>query len=151
SAYGVLPPGLIGPVAGEELNQNGNWSSGPFVGMMALLLPYMEQDNIYRQLTSGANAININPDGPKGGTFPHDSWFQPPGYPNPTAYALAATVIKPYQCPSFSGGPGTTVIIGGVHGWNDSGGAYAGAWYEDYQGWPASVPAVKFAVSNYVG
>jgi len=146
SAYGVLPPGLVGPVKSEELNQTGQWSSGPFVGVLTILLPYVEQENIYRQLTSGTTAIVTDPNALKGSNWPSDNWFQTPTYPNPVAYKLAMTPISTYQCPSFPGQPGKTVIIGGAHAWNDTTGAFMGGWYDDYVG----VETYQyFSVSNY--
>lgn len=148
SAYGFLPPGLIGPPLGEELNQNGNWFGGPYTSGMVIMMPFYEQDNMFRQLTTGTYAMNTNPDAPKSATFPNDQWFQNPTYPNPTAYTLAQMKIKTMQCPSFHGNPGKTVIIGGAYGWNTPSGAFLGSWYEDYVGIP--FPPQSFATSNYL-
>jgi len=150
SAFQVLPPGLNGPVKGDELNQNGQWSGGPYIGVLSYLLPYVEQDPTYKLLTGpptasgysggAAAAFHFNVDEPKQANWPNDGWFQNPGYPNVAYLQPAQQKISTFQCPSFPGGPGTTVIIGGVHSWNVSGSASQGAWYEDYVGLPTTTP-----------
>src|SRR5262249_31096193 len=76
SAQGVLPPGSI---------YVGNGGGSPsLVGALALLLPYIEQDNLYRQIPSGyTNTIT-----PSGG-----GWWG-------GAYGIAQNKVKTYQCPS---------------------------------------------------
>jgi len=52
SANGVLPPGgLYNPNgnAGSAANWGAPWR-GPMTGVMALILPYMEQDNVYKSI-----------------------------------------------------------------------------------------------------
>src|SRR5262245_40679139 len=61
STYGYLPPAmLLCPTATSD--PNGYWSSywpptsgypsGPGTGVLAFLLPFVEQDNVYRQIPS---------------------------------------------------------------------------------------------------
>jgi prepilin-type N-terminal cleavage/methylation domain-containing protein len=65
STYGRLPPGYLGPL----VNTSTNLSDVQCVGVLAFLLPYIEQDNIHRQLqvnwdlkTGGPNwwTVSIN-------------------------------------------------------------------------------------------
>jgi len=52
SAYGMLPPGYHGPQPNIHYPLAGHLDSGnpKWVGVLVYLLPYFEQDNIYRQL-----------------------------------------------------------------------------------------------------
>lgn len=84
---GLLPNNFnIQPVAGSSppsnniLNPIGSWNT--------LLLPYIEQDNVYKQM-------NLQYD-----------WYEGAAATNQTA---ASTVIKGFQCPSTPGGNGRTV------------------------------------------
>lgn len=123
--YNKLPPGYLGPIpntTGTSLND----TNGPHVGMLALLLPYLEGDNIYKQF-SNLLILGLNQNGP--------AWW------NNTAVVLVAqTRVKTFLCPSDNmqddtadatapgrqvwGGPGTYVI--GVHMWNDNTGGNSG-------------------------
>jgi prepilin-type N-terminal cleavage/methylation domain-containing protein len=98
STYGRLPPG--GVVSPNSTNVNpGAVSSppvaGPYTGTLPFLLPYVEQDNVYKQIdptlfqfttTTGAWAYNTPP-------------FSTDG--NMTGYNhIADTHIKTFVCPS---------------------------------------------------
>src|SRR6516162_8587412 len=54
SAYGVFPPGgLSSPksIGAADPSAPPGWVfSGPYTGVLAFLLPYIEQDNVYKQL-----------------------------------------------------------------------------------------------------
>src|SRR5260221_1389574 len=54
SALGVLPPGvIISPNSNTTLNPGATFDppfSGPYTGCLVFLLPYIEQDNIYKQI-----------------------------------------------------------------------------------------------------
>jgi prepilin-type N-terminal cleavage/methylation domain-containing protein/prepilin-type processing-associated H-X9-DG protein len=127
SAYQYFPPGLI--VTPQSTDANGGAYNipppyaGPYVGVMALLLPYMEQNNIYNLIpsswfqlntTAGAWAYNYPP-------FDFNDPTVPPNLVNGTGAGFAAyganTNIKSYLCPSDSlpdGGPGTNLFTQGV-------------------------------------
>jgi prepilin-type N-terminal cleavage/methylation domain-containing protein/prepilin-type processing-associated H-X9-DG protein len=78
---GKLPPGYLGPLTWRDLSQG---LAEQNVGCLVYLLPYLELDNISRQLT-----VNLNPD------------VSGPGYwtLNPD-WTLAQARIKAFQCPS---------------------------------------------------
>jgi prepilin-type N-terminal cleavage/methylation domain-containing protein len=66
STYGYLPPGQIG--AAKSLGSTGVFD-GSCLSSLALLLPYIEEDNIYRQITTnkdlnvkGTGWWTVNPD-----------------------------------------------------------------------------------------
>jgi len=109
SSYGMLPPGgLVSPNSVNSGVAPAGWvQGGPYTGLLAFLLPYVEQENIYRQLdpryfrfdtTIGAWAYN---------TGPYDTQvsngYPPAGGPNYTGYPrVCDSRIKTYVCPSDS-------------------------------------------------
>src|SRR5438552_15298344 len=57
SGFKKFPPGLlISPKSSSTNGLSNPWElpdeNGPFMGVLAYLLPYMEQDNVYRQIPS---------------------------------------------------------------------------------------------------
>jgi prepilin-type N-terminal cleavage/methylation domain-containing protein len=52
SAYGTLPPGYLGPIPNIHYPGTGN-DQGQFTSVTFFLLPYIEQDNIYKLGMSG--------------------------------------------------------------------------------------------------
>jgi prepilin-type N-terminal cleavage/methylation domain-containing protein/prepilin-type processing-associated H-X9-DG protein len=85
-AYSILP-GAYTKLTADDMDPNAQFA-GKRVGLslLANLLPFMEQDAIYRQLDTSKsefNTVNIPPNGPHAGAN--------------TAYA---TVVKSYICPS---------------------------------------------------
>jgi prepilin-type N-terminal cleavage/methylation domain-containing protein len=95
SSYGYLPPGgLVSPNSPPNPWET-TFPSGPYTGLLAFLLPYVEQNNVYTQLpsnlfgfntTAGAWAYSFPP-------FSTDSNLT--GYPH-----ICDTKIKAYVCPS---------------------------------------------------
>jgi len=85
SAYGVLPPGQLGAISGKSANM----LDAQNYGVLTMLLPYVEQDNIYRQLyvNKDINSIGANPNA--------QGWWNW----NPD-WSLAHTQIKTFRCPS---------------------------------------------------
>jgi prepilin-type N-terminal cleavage/methylation domain-containing protein len=80
SAIGRLPPGLIAQQQGFSFT-----FSAPHVGALTLLLPYLEQDNVYNQLNPLPSPNMVMPNG----------WWN-----NPTYFAAAQTKMKIFLCPS---------------------------------------------------
>jgi prepilin-type N-terminal cleavage/methylation domain-containing protein len=149
SSYGMLPPGILGP--------NGSWErfySGPntagasnnnqFTGLLASLLPYVEQGNIYNQAATVAPGLwdfsLTRSDAGTGSNLPQVPWFYgtPSGSPYaPLVYKAVATPIKIFICPSNAMPRANNIILGGPDVFNSTaiGGAYwANAWYDDYTG-----------------
>jgi prepilin-type N-terminal cleavage/methylation domain-containing protein/prepilin-type processing-associated H-X9-DG protein len=89
SAAGKLPPGYLGdrPPAPSPLGLN----QGPYVGTLAFLLPYLEQDNVYRRLN-----VNWNVDF----GFPNPGQVNQPWWSDPNNCATAQARIKTYVCPA---------------------------------------------------
>jgi prepilin-type N-terminal cleavage/methylation domain-containing protein len=149
STNGTLPPGYVGPTVSDQ-NDLTNWSRGPYVGVMVYLLPYIEQDNLYKQLQFPQGGL-ADP----GPGYPSNFWveFNPvtpssPVYPNPVNYAAARTKIKGLLCPSAPDTPGTNTVIGGMALIVQGTTIYTSFWSENYVG----VETYKsFANSNYLG
>ena len=106
SSFKKFPPGInFSP--NSPANPWGNPpNSGPWVGVLAYLLPFIEQDNVYAQIPTDL----FNPNTSLGAwaySYPPDDTQVPNGYPvalgpNYTAYLKPAAnaIIKTYQCPS---------------------------------------------------
>ena len=154
SANGVLPPGYVGPTIGDNNSASGKWYYGPYVGVMVFLLPYIEQDNLYRGLTQGGPFPNLGIKSPYGGNGDGGSnqWFQFPNgtYPNANAYTLAMTPVKTLLCPAAPSTPGSQAILGIATFPNstDPNSFYSGIWQENYVGVEIYKP---FANCNYAG
>jgi prepilin-type N-terminal cleavage/methylation domain-containing protein/prepilin-type processing-associated H-X9-DG protein len=80
SAVGSLPPGVTGNSPSPA-----DTGSGPWVGCLAYMLPYLEQSAVY----AGIQGVNWSPK-PTG-----DSWWR-----NTSTISVARTRIKTFQCPS---------------------------------------------------
>ncbi len=118
STFNQLPPGFLGPLPRDNTPQS-FWSKlldGQQVGVLAFLLPYVEQDAIYKQL--------VDPAAPGGGIgYSNATLFDirsrgygddpsqipgPPGYVttgsnwwlSPTNLTLATSQIKTFVCPA---------------------------------------------------
>jgi prepilin-type N-terminal cleavage/methylation domain-containing protein len=101
STYGVLPPGVM-----SAANSNSFTFAAPNTGVLAFLLPYVEQDNIYKLLFS-AEPRKFNVDD----TTDLAGWWT-----NGTYFTQAQTHIKTYECPSdnpyaSAGGNGTFITF----------------------------------------
>jgi prepilin-type N-terminal cleavage/methylation domain-containing protein len=88
SANGRMPTGWIGPKAASWTYDVPSLTTSSNYGVLALMLPYLEQDSIYRQLTRP-----LSPNQPDLATNP--DWFDV----NPD-WSLAFTRIKTFMCPS---------------------------------------------------
>jgi len=159
SANGSLPPGVIGPIAAADgsIVWTGDSDKASFIGLLSLVLPYVEQDAALIQLKNGAGTtywnttINAPPT--------QQPWFfgdsTGTAYP-PKTYFTAKNRIKTFECPSDPGvrtgtalGVGTGICIGGALAWNyPGGGSYTLGWYDDYLGAEATMPHGR---TNYLG
>jgi prepilin-type N-terminal cleavage/methylation domain-containing protein/prepilin-type processing-associated H-X9-DG protein len=101
STTGYFPPGHLGSNLPRDLTPGSPCLSNPWVGTLAILLPYLEQDNLYRQLQVDWNVDRTpNTGGPPGS--PSAAWWL-----NTTNFNLAKTKIAGFLCPSDSMGEDT--------------------------------------------
>jgi prepilin-type N-terminal cleavage/methylation domain-containing protein/prepilin-type processing-associated H-X9-DG protein len=158
SAIGRLPPGVIGPpiLSDGTVNWPGDSDKSSFVGLLSLIMPYIEQDSALKDLArlSTPTWWNTAVEPP----ITQQPWFFGPGYP-PPQYAIAQRRMKPFECPSDPGSrapgnpfgtgtPGSGCVIGGVIFYHDTGNAYFARWYDDYQDAEVYMP---FGRTNYLG
>jgi prepilin-type N-terminal cleavage/methylation domain-containing protein len=100
-AMGVFPPGInVSPYAAATPYTSQPPYAGPYTGVLAYLLPYLEQDNVYKQIpisyfqfntAQGAWAYTTPP-------FDYQSGANPAigtGYPH-----ILDARVKSYECPS---------------------------------------------------
>jgi len=128
STNGFLPPGAYSDPPGQAISFNYQ-----YYGSLAVLLPYVEQDNLYKTYSS-----NINMDPTKTGT----NWW------NTSAWTACFTRIKMFECPSDSMAPnaGRIYILTDTQPdpANPTNGAYLEAWrFGDN-------PPYNHGVTNYV-
>ena len=156
SSYGNLPAGFYGAVPDA-----GAGFGNQYIGMQSLILPYIEQENLYKQMI--AQAIQVWDEDIKhsNATTSPTPWFfgttSGAPYP-PDVYKSAVTSVKTYKCPAYGqkrvlgpvpGGSGNGVIIGPVF-WNDlSNNIFISWWYEDYTGGGNNYGL--FGITNYAG
>jgi prepilin-type N-terminal cleavage/methylation domain-containing protein len=105
STYKRLPPGYLGPA-------NPTTTTAPVVngvqnvGVMAFLLPYIEQGPLWNQLTAVAG-------NPYFSTQTVDTyWIR-----NAALVAASRNQIPIYLCPTDSNGPSATLAISRIHTW----------------------------------
>ncbi|AWM40880.1 putative major pilin subunit [Gemmata obscuriglobus] len=94
SARGYLPPGYFGAYPDRNSGESGytsNYETG--VSALTAMLPYMEQDNIFRQIPAQMSENDSFPTTP--GYF--YGWWETGADP---AWAMAQTKIKTFTCPS---------------------------------------------------
>ncbi|MER3416178.1 MAG: hypothetical protein C4297_08225 [Gemmataceae bacterium] len=150
-----LPPGYLGPGPEDEYTLRldlARMRKAQWIGNLVYLLPYLEQDALYRQLQVNLDDRYVSP----------DPWFWLPGaeMPNMVNYGVARVPVAAFQCPSapdFSPprlqmGPdkGGTAI--GIHAFNTSqeGVPYLvliKMWIEKYD----KIPYYPLGRTNYVG
>jgi prepilin-type N-terminal cleavage/methylation domain-containing protein len=92
ASHDCFPPGALGQAPDPGQNSATTppqWKSTQNIGVLAYLLPYVEQDNVYRQLAAA---------------FPCDYWsptvVRPDWSTYPGAYAAARAQIRLFLCPA---------------------------------------------------
>jgi prepilin-type N-terminal cleavage/methylation domain-containing protein len=154
STFNRLPPGYLAvPNDGPNFDvfaNSGNGGNGDYtiigqnVGLLVYLLPYIEQDNIYKQLS-----VNMDPnayDG-TGQNFALQTYYA--HFP-PTAndLSMAQSTIKTYLCPSGINDPNATSQIF----WNEEimaspGGGTVNSWDDGI----TPPPFIPLGLTNYAG
>jgi prepilin-type N-terminal cleavage/methylation domain-containing protein/prepilin-type processing-associated H-X9-DG protein len=127
TTFGTFPPGLN--VSPKSVNVNPTWVSpppwaGPYVGVLAYLLPMMEQDNVYGQImtaTAGPPARSFFDPNTTLGAWAYN--YPPFDFNDPsvttqngTGYLKPAcdAYIKSYLCPSDNSGQGAIPLNLGI-------------------------------------
>jgi len=158
SSAGTFPAGMVGP-------NNPADSIGPATGhgsdvsFTVLLLPYIEQDNIYKIISPLFSTSAGSMSDPNNSNLALPYWFDNP-YPPTVIYTAGKTKVKTFMCPSAPDGEPQNNANGGTSGggWLIGGGLVrniapgtvvtVGWWYEDYNGVETLMP---LGVSHYLG
>src|SRR5438552_1573211 len=98
--FAKLPPGSLCAHDPYINTWYANVTDGPVIGTLAILLPYMEQDNLRKLLTFN-ESLTSGVNGPYYGPGPTENWWNV----TPTALALqnqaaAQAKLKMFECPS---------------------------------------------------
>jgi prepilin-type N-terminal cleavage/methylation domain-containing protein len=158
SEHGRFPPGLnVSPSSPNLGWTNPAPFAGPYVGCLAYLLPYIEQDNVYKQLVAfdPGNMFLPNTTCPAWaygyGPFDYQDPNVPMSFRNGTGKGyppVANTRIATYLCPSAPATPGFWVIDGATF----TGRPPSTSWLY-YLDWVYNIPSYgqEMGRSNYLG
>ncbi len=105
---GRLPPAYLGPSLKTTANLLAQLYEGQWIGHLPMLLPYLEQDSIYRQIR-----VNFN----TGDTTNPWFWLPTAQIPDDANYSAAFIKLRIFRCPSasnFTPEPGSTPGTGGT-------------------------------------
>jgi prepilin-type N-terminal cleavage/methylation domain-containing protein len=109
----VLPPGFLGPMGIPETPFNGTHTSTvQLVGTLPFLLPYCEQDNVFRLMMSGAPADYLSVRA--GGSATYTSWWT-----ITSVWNASQAKIKGFICPSDNPEQSTNIVASPFHIGND--------------------------------
>jgi len=129
SAHGALPPGSLGAL----YNGTAEPTSGSDLGTLPFLMPYLEQENLARQVEATGVSFQLS-------NVRSESWYN-----IPDAARVAMTPVKQFLCPSDPGRrPGIIILSWFLYPIQ----GYAGGGYSS----PLSggVTAGQLAMTNYV-
>src|SRR5947209_851149 len=131
STYKSLPPGYLGPTPVSTTTAPSTAFQN--VGVMALILPYMEQNALFNQMqaTMGTAYFTVQ------GTGPY--WI------STGLITLAQNQIPPYLCPSSTSEAASTGTFSRVHMYVSGNTAFYSA------GYVASPAPSQMGRTNYVG
>lgn len=101
STYGRFPPGYLGPNSEDPYLTMGTGGNQPYVGVLAFLLPTLEQNNVYDMIPK--SQLNVDQ---LGGT----PWFADAG-----THAAAQAKIPTFVCPSTDPYASTSGVISRIN------------------------------------
>jgi len=95
--YAKLPPGNMGSGLPRSFSLSAPENRNSWLGMLTLILPYVEQDNLFKQIHQVQNTNLENPPENQGavGVPKEQTWWY-----NSACFVLGQTKIKMYICPS---------------------------------------------------
>jgi type II secretory pathway pseudopilin PulG len=143
-----LPPGYLGPSLANNATVPDFFYEGQWIGHFPLLLPYLEQESLFKQIQVDFNPWTVTP-------LP---WFwKAHRIPHPENFTAGMTKLPIFRCPSAPNyepqsapGPDNGGTLLGLHVFNTPTlGPWTVGWKEDYLGQAA---AYRFlAKTNYMG
>jgi prepilin-type N-terminal cleavage/methylation domain-containing protein len=104
SSFGSLPPGYANPLpnqctgVGGPMGYGAGWAGifdGQCVGLLYYLLPYVEQDNLYRQMVGPTGAPIVTSPSQFGAGGCGDNWWN-----DGNDFGWAASTVKTFLCPA---------------------------------------------------
>lgn len=115
--YGRLPPGYLGPIPNEQaipIATNPLPNNCQQIGVLAILLPYLEQDSLAQQIVDPVTLAPMGTDVRSIGL----PWYYP-GASNPN-FAVAQARIKSFLCPSDTQFDATVGVTVSQHVYNNN-------------------------------
>jgi len=159
--YNKLPSGCLAGtnnITNFNTNGVGGLATGPFVGVLTQLLPYLEADNVFKNLVTINTAFVATGNISLGPNVIWPAWWQGSAGSNPNI-TFCQTRIKAFECPSDSVYEATTNgVILFVNHWNNAFGIQvaAGAFaelpgrtnYTGVCGWTGEYSTNSFTVNG---
>jgi prepilin-type N-terminal cleavage/methylation domain-containing protein/prepilin-type processing-associated H-X9-DG protein len=136
ATYGRLPPGSIGSTQPRDFTPGSSYQSNAWVGTLAFLLPYIEQDNIYKQL-----AVDWSVDTLEGTGV---AWYTDK---TSVTWQMAQSKINTYLCPSDNTGT-VKPTYNVYYSFSESGGTFYGN--RDSTEGGAQGPSIVLGRTNYL-
>jgi len=134
-----LPPGYLGTMpapSGPGLNVKPDPNANQWVGVLPILLPFLEQSAVYSQMMKGVPANWLSSD------FSGQPWYTLDG-----PWAAAQAKIGTFQCPADNPDDASQVIV--IYQTTNTGWSY---YYYDAADGPDDAAAVQaLGKTNYVG
>jgi prepilin-type N-terminal cleavage/methylation domain-containing protein len=108
----TLPPGALGEYPNLDSTQ---WDQSQDVGVLAFLLPYVEQDNVYQQMLSGVptDYLSTKKSQTSTGLAAYGPWIN-----QSSVWIAAQNQIKMFRCPSSTNLPPIAGQIIYIHTFN---------------------------------
>jgi prepilin-type N-terminal cleavage/methylation domain-containing protein/prepilin-type processing-associated H-X9-DG protein len=134
STHSKLPPGVLGypaPTSSAAAGSGTELGKYQHVSCLALLLPYLEQENLFTLMKSG-------------GTFNPTTNVGTPWWANSALWNAANTKVKIFECPADNPYTSTTGVFAALPVYCDSGGCGMTGWY-----FGGNLPSL--GRTNYVG
>jgi prepilin-type N-terminal cleavage/methylation domain-containing protein len=108
SANNVLPPGYLGTYpdtgAATDFSKPATVDGYQWVGVLAFLLPYLEQDNVFKQMTAGVPSDYLSV-----------TSLSPPWWTQGSTFTAANNRIKTFLCPSDDPYTNTGATLAALH------------------------------------
>lgn len=153
STYNQLPPGLVGPM---PIGTGFSWNA-PHVGNLFYILPYIEQENLHRNIMAAVGPAPLNgaeffnpdidhrfyPNASTPGPYANRQWWTFPGIlvTGGSTVGLASTKVKTFVCPTDDGASTTSGVFVTLYSQN---GLLTGGYYPNPTG-------NSLGRTNYVG
>lgn len=148
SAYGAFPPGTLGTPDPSIARINSYFASYQGIGLLAMLLPYIELDNIYKTMKVDKDPKNA-PLTPPPAPFAWHAYGGTAAYPSPNDWDMANSQPKSFICPSDGFNVTSTATTCGSQYYYDVGGVSGSVTFSFTSGGVAVM--LPRGRTNYIG